>query len=292
MTEQDDTRKKALESWERWQSKWAEMPTKNLGLYGDVYAPESLDQLMLMLGQLAMLDIAGWRGQADADWRLDPSLVRRWREHRAFMGPAYPLDEARLRSHELDLIEQTREAGFSEPDSELELLAKLQHHGGATRLLDCTRNALVALWFASRAPFDRDGVLVGFRLGPEATVKLESSDLEKSIDELLQEAEGRLLWWRPRQSHPRIAAQQALFVFSEYVERQWGSISLTGQLEMTGIGGVPGLASVLVSSQLKQQLAGVWEPLFGFTEASLFPDFDGFAASQGISKPFPYGSPI
>ena len=149
---QENGRLKALESIKRWHTKWAEIPTKQVKLWGRVYAPESLDQLMLMLGQLGMLDMAGWRGQADANWRLDSSLVRRWREHRTFMGPAYPLDEARLRAHERDLLEQTREAGFSQPDSELELLAKLQHHGSATRLLDCTRNAMVALWFASQAP--------------------------------------------------------------------------------------------------------------------------------------------
>jgi hypothetical protein len=61
---------------------------------------------------------------------------------------------------------------------------------------------------------------------------------------------------------------------------------------MSGIGAVPGLVSVLVSSSLKSELEGVWEPLFGFTEATLFPDFDGFASSQGVDKPFPHGSPI
>ena len=289
---QEDGRQKALESIKRWHTKWAEIPTKQVKLWGKVYAPESLDQLMLMLGQLGMLDMAGWRGQADASWRLDSSLVRRWREHRTFMGPAYPLDEARLRDHERDLLEQTREAGFSQPDSELELLAKLQHHKSATRLLDCTRNAMVALWFASQAPFDQDGVLIGFRLNPEATIKLESFHLQKTIHYLLKEASGRLLWWRPRQSNPRISAQQALFVFSEYVDRDWGSVNLIGEPEMTGIGDVPGLAAVLIPHQLKGELNAVWESLFGFSEASLFPDFDGFAASQAVDRPFRYGGPI
>ena len=36
--------------------------------------------------------------------------------------------------------------------SDLELLAKLQHHGAATCLIDFTGNPLVALWFACQEP--------------------------------------------------------------------------------------------------------------------------------------------
>jgi hypothetical protein len=39
-------------------------------------------------------------------------------------------------------------------------------------------------------------------------------------------------------------------------------------------------------------LTSTWQPLFGYTEATLFPDFDGFAASQGVGKPFRHGAPI
>jgi len=280
------------EKVKRWRELWDEVPTAQVEPYGRVLAPESLHQLMLLLGQLAMLDIGAWRGQADCKWKLDSSLVRRWKEHREFMGPAYPLDEARLRRHEKAVIERCREAGFLEPNAELELLAKLQHHGGATRLLDCTRNAFVALWFASQGPLDSDGILVGFRLSSDRALKLDTKMLECTVDELLQEAEGRLLWWQPRQSHPRIAAQQALFVFSEHVDRPWGSVNLTGERDMTGIGDVPGIVSMLVSSDLKQSLEPCWEPVFGFAEETLFPDFDGFASSQGISKSFPHGFPI
>lgn len=79
MTEESSGREKALEILRRWQEKWDEVPTEEVDLYGKVYAPKSVDQLMLLFSQLAMLDIGGWRGQADVGWRLDPSLVRRWR---------------------------------------------------------------------------------------------------------------------------------------------------------------------------------------------------------------------
>lgn len=104
---------------------------------------------MIALAQLADLPIGAWRGQASIDWRLDPSLVRRHRQ-RVVPGAAPQLTEAGLRAVERELIERAHAAGLAGDLGELELLARPQHHGAATRLLDCTRNAFVALWFACR----------------------------------------------------------------------------------------------------------------------------------------------
>jgi hypothetical protein len=32
---------------------------------------------------------------------------------------------------------------------------------------------------------------------------------------------------------------------------------------------------------------GIWKRLLGFSEESLFPDFDGFALAHSVGKPFP-----
>lgn len=101
------------------------------------------------------------------------------------------------------------------------MLARLQHHGAATRLLDCTRNAFVALWSAGRWEPERDGVLLGFELVDNA-VHLDTELLTHGIDELLAMAAGRLLWWQPRSLSPRISARQAAFVFGETVDERWG----------------------------------------------------------------------
>jgi hypothetical protein len=113
---------------------------------------------------------------------LDPSLVRRHRRPAAD-GAAPPLTEAGLRAVERQLIERARAAGLAGDLCELELLARLQHHGAATRLLDCSRNAFVALWFACRWEPDRDGVLLGFELGDNA-VHLDTEPLRHDIEEL------------------------------------------------------------------------------------------------------------
>jgi hypothetical protein len=115
------------------------------------------------------------------------------------------------------LVERCRAAGHGQELSELELLARLQHHGAATRLLDCTRNAYVALWFACRSDPEADGLLIGFELDEKA-MHLDTSLLKWGIDELLAEADGRPLWWQPRSLSPRISAQQAVFVFGQVVD--------------------------------------------------------------------------
>jgi FRG domain len=170
---------------------------------------------------------------------------------------------------------------------ELELLARLQHHGAATRLLDYSRNAFVALWFACRWEPERDGVLLGFELGDNA-VHLATELLRHSVDELLAMAAGRLLWWQPRSLSPRISAQQAAFVFGETVDERWGSIRLgQGEVSLGETGAVPGAALILVSAELEASLNGIWSRLFGFSAESLFSDFDGFALANGVDRPLP-----
>ncbi len=261
------------------------IPTVSHAVYGSCLAPEYPSQLLIALGHLASLPIGAWRGQASIDWTLDPSLVRRYRQHPA--SGTKPVTEPGVRVMERALIERARAAGLGGELGELELLARLQHHGAATRLLDCSRNAFVALWFARRWEPAKDGVLIGFELGDNA-VHLDTQMLGHDIDDLLAMAAGRLLWWQPRSLSPRISAQQAVFAFGQVVDEPWGSIRLgQGEVSLGDIGAVPGAALILVSAKLKAALNGIWGPLLGFSEESLFPDFDGFALAHGVDKPFP-----
>ena len=270
----------------RFREELKQIPTLNHEVYGSCLAPAYPSQLLIALGQLASLPIGAWRGQASIDWGVDPSLVRRCRQ-RHEDRPGSALDESSIRAVEKALIECTRAAGLGSGLGELELLARLQHHGAATRLLDCSRNAFVALWFACRWEPEKDGVLIGFELGGNA-VHLDTEMLGHGIDDLLAMAAGRLLWWQPRSLSPRISAQQAVFVFGQVVHEPWGSIRLgQGEVSLGDIGAVPGAALIFVSAKLKAALNGIWGPLLGFSEESLFPDFDGFALAHGVDERFP-----
>jgi hypothetical protein len=280
------SREEAARAQRRFADELAQIPALDHPVYGRCLAPAYPSQLLIALGQLASLPIGAWRGQASIDWSLDSSLVRRFRQYQE-AAPGAILDEAHIRSAERGLVERTRAAGLGDGLGELELLARLQHHGAATRLLDCSRNAFVALWFACRWEPARDGVLIGFELGDNA-VHLDTAMLGTDIDDLLALAAGRLLWWQPRSLSPRISAQQAAFVFGQVVDEPWGSIRLgRGQVSLDGTGAVPGAALIYVPAQLKATMNDIWERLLGFSEESLFPDFDGFALAHSIGKPFP-----
>ena len=269
----------------RFRAELGKIPMVSHEVYGSCLAPIYPSQLLIALGHLASLPIGAWRGQASVDWGLDPSLVRRYRQQENRPGSA--LTEPGLRAVERALVERARAAGLGSELGELELLARLQHHGAATRLLDCSRNAFVALWFACRWEPGKDGVLIGFELGDNA-VHLDTEMLRSGVDDLLAMASGRLLWWQPRGLSPRISAQQAVFVFGQVVDEPWGSIRLgKGGVSLGGTGAIPGAALIFVSARLKAALNGIWGALLGFSEESLFPDFDGFALAHGADKPFP-----
>lgn len=115
---------------------------------GWAFKPTSTSQLMTAIARLGTHHSGRrylWRGQADMNWSLEPSLVRFLRDR------GLPHDERAVRTAENALVKAARDwpapefAGLIVAQG---LLAMLQHQGVKTGLLDFTTDPMTALWFA------------------------------------------------------------------------------------------------------------------------------------------------
>ena len=154
--------------------------------------------------------------------------------------------------------------------TDLELLAELQHFGAATCLIDFSRNALVALWFACQTSSGGEANGKVFAVNRDDTVRLKTVNpklMKKDIDYFLQPDEnGRYLQyqWSPKLQNNRIIAQQSVFVFSGV------------QIEAE--------AECVIDKDNKQEILISLEQISGITESSIYPDFDGFARLHAHNK--------
>lgn len=184
--------------------------------------------------------------------------------------------ERDITQYEKGLIRKARYRGFDlkdgQPMSDFDVLARLQHHGAATRLLDATRNALVGLYFASDAFSDRTGVLLGFHcynLGgyeessetrnyEEVVAKLDDSEYSQT--------------WQPPEVSKRIAAQHSQFLYSSVKNQQHGSVGVDQKRDS--------LMAIAITPELKQASLKVLSETFDIRLPTLFPDLDGFCMSN------------
>ena len=193
----------------------------------------------------------------------------------------------------------------------MELLAYLQHHGAVTCLLDFTRNALVALWFAcedSHREFEgydpeiveetkeshkacTDGKVFvvnianergGFR---EVTPRdIAGQSIEKVLKfETRDEDSARN---RPDQDSPKSSLDEAKFWYwtpvhlNERITAQ-DSLFLFAPLSS----GKPSSEDIVVAAECKGQIRKELKTLYNTHEESLFPDFVGFAYTQRHDAP-------
>ena len=213
-----------------------------------------------------------FRGVPNHTFRIEASAYRRLSE----MDRSNP---SRLLKINQRLIEDARSLGHDQKNgrqlSDLELLAELQHFGAATCLIDFTRNALVALWFAClqnpTAKKDANGKISAVRSDDPARFKTVTPKLvtEETIDFFFKPDENDrypLYQWEPRLQNNRIIAQHSVFVF--------GSTQIEAEAEC------------VVMQSSKQEILKSLEELSDITEASMYPDFDGFARLHAHDKPY------
>ena len=166
-----------------------------------------------------------FRGQRDAGWPLRSGASRRLIADGTEAVNPYFLDEY-LEYHR-DLLDRARRVTpygqRNRTDSPLQLLARLQHFGAATGLLDFSYNPLVALWFACKDP-SREGKVFFVSHEPPNTAfvkpELEGQDIGNILSRKQDATGPGYVLWEPLvegDAALRILGQRSVFVIGRPV---------------------------------------------------------------------------
>ena len=247
-----------------------------------------------------------YRGQEDYDWELRSGSLRRIfpKENNAELGSPIKnntnFDKENLRYHREELLEKAKRRGWHHEVggrelNDLELLAKLQHYGAATCLLDFTTRFDIALWFACRdvrrkesgEERDNDGRVfivdidsvpeLAFRRIVSDDIKLSISKIlrfetrgEEDISRLLPEEEVPKFWyWHPETLMGRMLSQESRFLF--------------------GLGDIPHgdyLLNIRIKKEDKESLLTELKQHHGLSRETVASDIHGFATMNNHQTPF------
>jgi len=215
-----------------------------------------------------------WRGQSDINWKIDSSAYRRINQSKE------KVSNDDLIFYEERLLMHAKHKGYHISNgrliSDLELLALLQHNGAATRLVDFSRSAFIALWFAVAYNTDKTGLLFGadtyYLGGYEGETNDDSyEDTIKSLHKL-----DHPVTWEPTTISPRVAAQHSQFLYSEVSNSKYGSLKLASESEANLL--------IAINTSLKMECKALLVEVFDIREQTLFPDLSGFGEANNSFK--------
>lgn len=240
--------------------------------------PESVSELLSVL-----MDDMGdpekcyvWRGQRCLHWKPFPGLYRRLK---AIYTDAQ-IDEQLVRDYENDLLAEANGLGYIDAcgGSRLEFMIQLQHFGGATRLLDVTRDPFVALFF-TLGDDTCDGIVYRYAIHRSCYAPPETVD---GWDDVVDARNaGRPFLFSPKGVNERIKAQSAAFLTSVLFA------PLSEASIFTNVTRDSSVKPVFVARELKNDLKEYLRVSRGIRYYDLFPDFEGFAQANGQSESFP-----
>ena len=224
-----------------------------------------------------------FRGQANAEWSLVPTLIRPRGSH-----TLTPKEAVRLESDlEQEFLGQAHlhlnPWVLEKEDDVMALWALMQHYGAPTRLLDWSASAFVALYFAVAEKRKKSGA-VWFVHAPSLirTMKARFPDYDGRIAPQLdalteklraQEGDGRLQMIRRVHSTDRMVAQQGAFTVCTDVLSDHADVIGTMRLHSE-----TGLEKWIIPARLKSAILANLKSM-NITASALFPGIDGLGRS-------------
>ncbi|BCG62529.1 MAG: type I restriction enzyme M protein [Methyloprofundus sp.] len=200
--------------------------------------------------------VGSWfRGQADIEWQLLPKVGRK----EYYMPDNVDLDS--FKDWKKQAIAYTR---F--PTYDIECLAIAQHHGLATRLLDWSKNPLIAAYFAVNGEKNKDGVIFILECADKIVEPGEISlTMLRGLDDVL--------FYVPKAISPRILSQHGVFTIHCKANRELGiSASVIASNE-------DNLVKLIIPKSIKQEVVKMLDN-YGINESFLFPDLDGLSRQK------------
>ena len=222
------------------------------------------------------------RGQEHAQWPLHSAATRRLVKERGdgiLQAPGFP--GLYTKYHLEELIEPARARGFDvergHKISDLQLLAKLQHFGAATGLLDFTWSPLVALWFASQDPTCDGKLFIVNTSDPIRMSKVLSNEGNQDAKTIFSRGDDSQLlsadlsYWEPMLSGDamsRILRQRSVFIIGRPQIPE--DTEIVREIEIA-----------------KEDKASLLEDLalLDISQPSLFQDIYGFAEANRATAP-------
>jgi FRG domain len=252
-------------------------------LFGEVVQPDNFIELLTLITRNDLFkkrNVWMWRGQASIKWSIDSGAFRKLARFKD--NPT----EQDLLYYEKTLLKQARHKGYDLHTqgttlSDMELLSRLQHHGAATRLVDFSKNSLIALWFCvgSSAYKDETGLLLGIHsnyIGGSVEGILENEDYSSSMAEL--HTYNYPMFIEVPVVSKRIASQHGVFLYSDIIHDVKGSLKLADKPH--------GNMFIAITPELKVETRQVLIESFDIRNETLFPDLDGFSmANNTYSNP-------